>query len=216
VKDLLIYGAGDLGREYLWYLKRHARAWKLLGFLDDNLPADALVSRIPVLGGIDWLKTHDGAVDVICAVAMPNEKKRVVSGLVSFPQVRFPVLVHPDAVVAESALLGGGTVVGPGCVVSVDARLGAHVLVNMGALVCHDVSVGDYAELAPACALGGRSAVGEGVSIGIGSRVLPGVTVGARSVLGAGAVAVRDIPPGCTAVGVPARPLTAGAAHVSE
>jgi len=35
--------------------------------------------------------------------------------------------------------------------------------------------------------------------------VLSGVTIGDGSVIGAGAVVTRDIPPNCIAVGVPAR-----------
>jgi len=33
----------------------------------------------------------------------------------------------------------------------------------------------------------------------------PGVTIGANTVVGAGAVVTRDLPPGVLAVGVPAR-----------
>jgi acetyltransferase-like isoleucine patch superfamily enzyme len=47
----------------------------------------------------------------------------------------------------------------------------------------------------------------EGADLGAGAVVLPKLTVGADAVLGAGAVAVRDVAPGITVVGVPARPL---------
>ncbi|PSN10551.1 hypothetical protein C7293_27655 [filamentous cyanobacterium CCT1] len=41
--------------------------------------------------------------------------------------------------------------------------------------------------------------------LGTGVRVLDGVTIGRGSVIGAGAVVSRDIPPYSVAVGVPAR-----------
>jgi len=47
----------------------------------------------------------------------------------------------------------------------------------------------------------------EGADIGANAVLLPGVTVGARSVVGAGAVVVRDIPEGVIAAGVPAKVL---------
>jgi len=50
-------------------------------------------------------------------------------------------------------------------------------------------------------------AVGEGADIGAGAIVLPGVTIGARAIVAAGAVVTRDIPPGQTWAGVPARAL---------
>lgn len=43
--------------------------------------------------------------------------------------------------------------------------------------------------------------------IGGGAILLPGVTIGARSVIGAGAVVTRDVPPDSLALGNPARVL---------
>lgn len=43
------------------------------------------------------------------------------------------------------------------------------------------------------------------VDIGAGAKIIGGVTIGAHAVVGANAVVTRDVPPGCLAVGVPAR-----------
>ncbi len=50
-------------------------------------------------------------------------------------------------------------------------------------------------------------AIGERARIGLGSGVLRGVTVGADAVVGPHAVVTRDVAPGTTVGGVPARPL---------
>ena len=45
------------------------------------------------------------------------------------------------------------------------------------------------------------------VSFGEGATILGGVRIGAGATVGAGAVVVRDVEPGATVVGNPARPL---------
>lgn len=47
--------------------------------------------------------------------------------------------------------------------------------------------------------------IGDGAWLGTGVVVLPGVTVGERTAVGANSVVAEDLPPGCVAVGSPAR-----------
>lgn len=47
----------------------------------------------------------------------------------------------------------------------------------------------------------------DGVWIGFGVIVLPGVKIGKKSIIGAGSVVNRDIPPFCIAVGNPCKPI---------
>jgi maltose O-acetyltransferase len=80
-----------------------------------------------------------------------------------------------------------------------------------------DVQIGPYVQLLTALhpvAAGARRdkweaakpiTVGDNVWLGGGVIVLPGVTIGNDTVVGAGAVVTRDLPPGVVAVGNPAR-----------
>jgi maltose O-acetyltransferase len=77
-----------------------------------------------------------------------------------------------------------------------DVRVGPHARFHAAG---HDLSGPGYAHT------GGTITVGNAVWIGAGALLLPGVTVGDRSVVGAGAVVTRDVPPDAVAVGVPAR-----------
>jgi putative colanic acid biosynthesis acetyltransferase WcaF len=50
--------------------------------------------------------------------------------------------------------------------------------------------------------------IGEHAFVGGRAFILPGITVGARAIVGACAVVTRDVPPGTTVAGNPARPLS--------
>ena len=49
--------------------------------------------------------------------------------------------------------------------------------------------------------------VKKGASIGANATILPGLTIGEGAMVGAGAVVTKDVPPGATVVGNPARPV---------
>jgi acetyltransferase-like isoleucine patch superfamily enzyme len=52
-----------------------------------------------------------------------------------------------------------------------------------------------------------RTLVKRGASIGSGATLLGGITVGENALIGAGSVVTRDVPPGSTVAGNPARVL---------
>ena len=216
MRELVIYGAGDLGREYVWFIEginAKSPCWKIRGFVDDEIPAGTVVYGIPVLGPRDYLLHAEQETAVVCSIAVPSIKRRIVEALSGCPWIVYPSLIHPTAVVAPDLVLGEGSVIAPGCVVSIETTTGRPVIVNQHTSISHNVTVGDYAMIAPACQLGGWVQIGAGVDMGVGCTVKMEARIGQDAVLGAGAVVVKDIPPRCTAVGVPARPIKY---HVEE
>jgi len=73
--------------------------------------------------------------------------------------------------------------------------------------VGHDAQIGNGCELAPGSRVGGFAVLEHRVKLGMNAVVLPKVTIGEGARIGAGAVVTKDVPPGETWVGVPARPI---------
>jgi acetyltransferase-like isoleucine patch superfamily enzyme len=80
-------------------------------------------------------------------------------------------------------------------------------LLNLNTTVGHDTHVGDFSSIMPGAQISGGADIGERVLIGTGACLLNEVSIGMESKIGAGAVVTHDIPPQCTAVGIPAKPL---------
>ncbi|HWQ63671.1 MAG TPA: serine O-acetyltransferase [Methanospirillum sp.] len=95
------------------------------------------------------------------------------------------------------------------------ATIGRRVVIDhgMGVVIGETAEVGDDVLLYMGVVLGGTTlakvkrhpTLGKGVVIGSGAAVLGPVTLGDYAKVGAGAVVVRDVPPGATVVGVPGR-----------
>lgn len=58
--------------------------------------------------------------------------------------------------------------------------------------------------------------LGDNVHISVGAKVLGDITIGDNSIVGANAVVVKNVPPNCTVVGVPARIIRRDGKRVDE
>lgn len=124
--------------------------------------------------------------------------------------VVFATVIHPAALISETARIGQGSVVLAGAVLNSGAAVGNHCVVNTGAILEHDVVLGDFSQAGPAAALGGGATVGRGAYLGLGCRVRDHVAIGDGALVAMGAVVVRDVPARWIVVGVPARRLEKG------
>jgi sugar O-acyltransferase (sialic acid O-acetyltransferase NeuD family) len=203
-RELLVVGAGGLGREVAQWSSD--AGWTVVGFVDDGLRPGATVGSTTVLGDTEWAIAQAPPTPTVIGVGAPAVRGRLHVRLRA-AGVPSPVIVHPTAVVGGRSSLGDGTVVCPGAVVTVDVDIAEACVLHYNATVGHDTRIGPGSVLAPGVDIAGNVTIGGGVNIGIGAAVIQGITIGDGAVVGAGAVVIRDVDPGVTVVGVPARPL---------
>ena len=115
--------------------------------------------------------------------------------------------ISPQAVISPSARIAPGAAVMAGAVINAEASVGPLAIINTRASIDHDCRIGEGAHVAPGCALSGGVMVGDGALLGVGASVGPGAVIGAEATVGAGAVVVRDVSPGETVAGNPAKPI---------
>ena len=95
------------------------------------------------------------------------------------------------------------------------AQIGRRFFIDhgMGVVIGETAEIGDDCTLYHGVTLGGTSwnkgkrhpTLGNGVVVGAGAKILGPITVGDGARIGSNAVVVKEVPPGATAIGIPAR-----------
>ena len=211
MKDLIIIGAGGFGREVAWLVERINKVvltWNLLGFIDDNDSIQGTeINGYKVLGKTGDIRKYSEAY-YVCAVGASKIRKKIVDNMKAInPTVKFGTVIDPSVEISDLVTIGEGTIICAHTIITVNISIGCHVIINLDCTVGHDVILNDFVTVYPSVNVSGTTNIGYCSELGTGMQIIQGKTVGDYSIVGAGAVVVKDIPTKCTAVGSPAKPI---------
>jgi sugar O-acyltransferase (sialic acid O-acetyltransferase NeuD family) len=208
-EKVVIIGAGDHGRGALEIFReasRHGCKYDVLGFLDDSQQKQGvMVGGLPVLGGLDWIHDqHRSEIGYVIGIADTRAKQRIAQRL-DERSLTFVSVVHPSAFIANGVRVAPGALINAGVAIAYDTLIEEHTTVNLNATIGHDCVVGRFSTVAPGTNIGGRVRLGEGCDIGLNAAVGKGLQIGEWSSIGPGTVVIKDVAPGQSVFGNPAR-----------
>lgn len=210
MQDLYIVGAGGFGREVQWLIERineKGMRWNIRGYLDDH--STGIYNDYPVVDTVDgFVRNHADAKErpaVVCAIGNSRVRKSVVERLRVCVGVDFPNLIDPSALMSGRVAFGEGNIVCAGNILTVNIEIGNFNIINLDCTIGHDVVTDDFVTLYPSVNVSGAVSVAQCAEIGTGAHIIQGLSIGEESIVGAGAVVIRDVPAHVTAVGNPAR-----------
>ena len=209
MKDLYIIGASGFGREVAWLVERIndvSFEWNLKGFIDDDESIwGSKEDGYPVLGGCEYLKKI-GDVYAVCAVGSAKVRKKIINKLAD-SQVRYATLVDPSVIMSKRIRVGEGSIICAGTIITVDVIIGKHVIVNLDCTLGHDDIINDFVTMYPSVNVSGNVEIGECSELGTGAQIIQGKKIVPNTIIGAGAVVVKDIEEKGTYVGSPVRKI---------
>jgi sugar O-acyltransferase (sialic acid O-acetyltransferase NeuD family) len=193
-------------------VNRVAPIWQVIGVLDDDPGLEGCrLHGVEVIGPSAAVHDHPDAMVTAC-VASPDDPLRrlaLVSRL-GLPPERCAALVHPTAVVPESASVGPGSILHATTVLTADVELRAHVAAMPAVVLTHDDVVEEGVTLGAGARVAGGVTIERGAYVGSGALLREGLRIGAGAVIGMGAVVTRPVPSGEVWAGIPARRLRTG------
>ena len=209
MEKCVIIGAGTYGQVYAKYL---SDTFNVVGFIDDNQSLlNTQVVGVEVLGTVQSLLDELFFKSSEVSVFVPIGDNEVRCSLLNKLKVRgFQTLsfIHKTVHLDESTLLGDTVYILPSCNIMPFVDIGDNVMISMGVNIAHHVKIENGCFFSQGSNIGASIIIHEQAYVGIASTLMTGVkSIGANSLIGAGAVVIRDVPDNAIMAGIPAKVL---------
>jgi sugar O-acyltransferase (sialic acid O-acetyltransferase NeuD family) len=210
MKTLAIYGSGGLGREVLDLaisINKVQNCYEDIIFIDDTMPQGEIVNGHITYPFTYFLKKYSvSEVYLIIALGEPKHRN-TLRKKVQQHGFSLATLIHPTAFIGTDTKIGDGAIIQYGTIVSCNVIIGDNVLLQSSCTVGHDTVIGSDSVVSTAVSISGTCTIGERVYIGVSAPIKEHISIGNDSIIGMGAVVLRDIPENVVALGNPARPM---------
>lgn len=209
-----VYGASGYGREVMPLARASLEdlgiAADRLVFVDDS-PFVTEVNGHRVFTFNQFLSEEASERRAVLAIANSVIRQKL-AGLCEEASILSWGVSAKSLVVMDEVEIGEGAILSPFVTLTSNIKIGVQFQANIYSYVAHDCVIGDYVTFAPSVQCNGNVVVEDHAYIGTGAILRQGkvgkpLVIGRGAVVGMGAVVTKDVPPGVTVVGNPARPL---------
>ncbi len=195
-KKLIIYGAGDLGREIMYAAKENmSEIYETEAFVEiDAEKIGGQLERTKIISHDDAIKELKNDVYLFIGIADPIRRKKVAEELSSMSvSPKFATIIHRSVIVMPNTTIEDGVFIAPHATIAVGCHLKCHAVINQNVSVGHDTVVGEYSVVSPGCVLSGRTKIGSTTFLGSNVVTYPKVSIGCYCSVSALTVVARNL-----------------------
>lgn len=207
MKNLIIIGAGGMGRQVCMFAQScegFNKEYVIKGFLDDNPHAmDGFENYPPVLGSVEGYQIQPDDI-FFNSIGSVSAKKKCINILLG-KGGEFITLVHPTAQITPGSKIGRGCMIAAKVGIGTESIIGDFCLIQSNAIIGHDVHVGNFCRIDCNVVLIADVHMDDDVCVHTSSVVNHRVHIGEGATVGALSFVIRNVKPGTTVQGNPAK-----------
>ncbi|WCN38155.1 hypothetical protein [Aneurinibacillus uraniidurans] len=202
---IVILGIGGFAKEVRWLihdinLASNTPVFDLIGYIshsDEDIGID--IEGVKVVASNNNFKGFSeqfGVLGVTIALGNPKWKEAIETEILEgCANLVYPNLIHPKANILASNLndFGVGSIICAGVSITTNVKFGRFVIANINCTIGHDTVIGDYCTINPLAAVSGNINIEKLSLIGAGASIIEKTTISENSIVGLGAIIVKDI-----------------------
>lgn len=208
-----VWGASGFGSEVLPLVRANYPNVELV-FIDDAAEKTEFMGY-PVLSFDDFKANTTADKAVVIAIANSITRETLTEKCESQGIEVFDTYSQ-NSMKMDNVAIGKGSIICSYTTITSNIKIGKSFHLNIYSYVGHDCIIGDYVTFAPSVKCNGNVHIEDHAYIGTGAILRQGtakkpLVIGRGAVVGMGAVVTKNVPPGITVIGNPAKPLTKSA-----
>ena len=211
MKDIYIIGTGGFASEVTEYILDNGE-YRIKGYFDINeMDHKKYRYQAPFLTN-EKNFNFDSNDNVVIAIADNAIRNKIYLDLKE-KGVNFPNILHKSAFISKFSKIDEGSIICPFVTITSNSNIGKNFQANIYSYVAHDCVIGDNVTFAPSVKCNGNVVIEDNVYVGTGAIIFQGkpnkpIIIGRTSIIGAGSVVTKSVPPGMKIFGNPATELT--------
>ena len=205
VDEIFIVGAGTYGEAM--YELAEILGYSVKAFYDeDDNKIDEIIMGSQVIGKYSDLDDSEIKNKNFIVAIGNNSVRFKIMTQINEKGGTTPTLIHPDAIISPSATIGTGVYIQANSYIWTKVKINDFSIISPNVVIAHHSNIGKACLISTLTGVGASINIEDKVFIGMGATIVTGIhKVGENSIIGAGAVVLKDTDKNSVYAGIPAK-----------
>ncbi|MFA0961159.1 acetyltransferase [Roseivirga sp. BDSF3-8] len=208
MENIVLFGGGFQANSCIDIIEKEGK-YKVVGIIDSGAEIGSDLYGYPVIGRqediVALMETYDikgGLVSIGDNYARKFVRDFIISKV---PDFNFVNAIHPSVPIGRNTKIGKGVVAMAGVIINAETEIEDFCILSTGAQLEHNCYMGEFSHLSAGSVTGGKVRIGRFATITLNVTIIDRLSIGENTVVGSGAVVLKDLPDNVLAYGNPAR-----------